>query len=398
MTLMFSNFPPITCLDTADLEEGSDSGNIIKVMSSVMKVVLGLSSLVVGVIVIGAKRTEASRAFFVFGDSLVDSGNNNYLATTARADSPPYGIDYPTHHPTGRFSNGYNLPDLISQRIGSEPILPYLSPDLNGRRLLNGANFASAGIGILNDTGIQFVGIMRMFEQFELFEQYQERLGGVIGAEEAQRVVNGALVLMTLGGNDFVNNYFLTPITPRSNQFTISQFSRYIISEYRNILMRLYELGARRVLVTGTGPLGCIPSQLAVRSRNGECVPELQQAAKIFNPLLLQMTKQLNSQLGADVFVAVNAFLMNMNFITYPQTYGFVTSKIACCGQGPYNGIGQCNPLSRLCLNRDAYAFWDPFHPSQRALEFIVDEIFSGTHHLMTPMNLSTIMAIDSNT
>ncbi|KAB1206550.1 hypothetical protein CJ030_MR7G016004 [Morella rubra] len=55
-----------------------------------------------------------ARAFFVFGDSLVDSGNNNYLATTACADVPPYGIDYPTHRPTGRFSNGLNIPNLIS--------------------------------------------------------------------------------------------------------------------------------------------------------------------------------------------------------------------------------------------------------------------------------------------
>lgn len=61
----------------------------------------------------GAQQVEA-RAFFVFGDSLVDNGNNNYLATTARADAPPYGIDYPTGRPTGRFSNGYNIPDFIS--------------------------------------------------------------------------------------------------------------------------------------------------------------------------------------------------------------------------------------------------------------------------------------------
>jgi phospholipase/lecithinase/hemolysin len=59
-------------------------------------------------------QAEAARAFFVFGDSLVDNGNNNYLATTARADSPPYGIDYPTRRPTGRFSNGRNIPDFIS--------------------------------------------------------------------------------------------------------------------------------------------------------------------------------------------------------------------------------------------------------------------------------------------
>lgn len=72
-------------------------------------------ALVVTVLDTVASQAVAARAFFVFGDSLVDNGNNNYLATTARADSPPYGIDYPTHRPTGRFSNGLNLPDIISE-------------------------------------------------------------------------------------------------------------------------------------------------------------------------------------------------------------------------------------------------------------------------------------------
>lgn len=71
-------------------------------------------SLVLALTIVIVPQTEA-RAFFVFGDSLVDSGNNNYLATTARADAPPYGIDYPTRRPTGRFSNGFNIPDIISQ-------------------------------------------------------------------------------------------------------------------------------------------------------------------------------------------------------------------------------------------------------------------------------------------
>lgn len=49
-------------------------------------------------------------------------------------------------------------PPLAGQKIGqSQPPLPYLSPQLTGQRLLVGANFASAGIGILNDTGVQFV-------------------------------------------------------------------------------------------------------------------------------------------------------------------------------------------------------------------------------------------------
>lgn len=71
---------------------------------------LGLILLLIGSLVCQAQ----ARAFFVFGDSLVDNGNNDYLLTTARADNYPYGIDYPTRRPTGRFSNGYNIPDLIS--------------------------------------------------------------------------------------------------------------------------------------------------------------------------------------------------------------------------------------------------------------------------------------------
>lgn len=48
---------------------------------------------------------------------------------------------------------------ISGDALGSVPTLPYLSPELQGDRLLVGANFASAGIGILNDTGVQFVSL-----------------------------------------------------------------------------------------------------------------------------------------------------------------------------------------------------------------------------------------------
>ncbi|CAN4115230.1 unnamed protein product [Withania somnifera] len=268
------------------------------------------------------------RAFFVFGDSLVDNGNNNYLATSARADSPPYGIDYPTHSPTGRFSNGLNIPDIISEKLGMEPTLPYLSPELQGEKLLVGANFASAGVGILNDTGMQFVNIIRIGQQLQYFQ--------------------------------------------------------------------LYSLGARRVIVTGTGPLGCVPAIIAQRSQDGNCVYDLQQAAVLFNPQLVEMVNGLNSEIGSYVFVAADTNQMHLDFVTNPQAFGFVTSKVACCGQGPYNGIGLCTPLSNLCPNRDEYAFWDPFHPSEKANRIIVEQILTGTIDYMHPMNLSTIMVMDS--
>ena len=63
---------------------------------------------------LGFLEAQKTPAIYVFGDSLVDNGNNNFLATSARANYPPYGIDFPTRQPTGRFSNGLNVPDLIS--------------------------------------------------------------------------------------------------------------------------------------------------------------------------------------------------------------------------------------------------------------------------------------------
>ena len=91
-------------------------------------------------------------------------------------------------------------------------------------------------------------------------------------------------------------------------------------------LQRLYKLGARRVLVTGTGPMGCVPAERAMRSRNGECAAELQQASALFNPQLVQMLQGLNKKFHADVFIVANTHKMHMDFITNPQAFGTLVS------------------------------------------------------------------------
>lgn len=58
-------------------------------------------------------RNESIPAVFVFGDSIVDTGNNNNLVTPVKSNFPPYGRDFMGGIPTGRFSNGKVPPDLI---------------------------------------------------------------------------------------------------------------------------------------------------------------------------------------------------------------------------------------------------------------------------------------------
>lgn len=70
-------------------------------------------AVMVMLLVLGEAAPQAP-CYFIFGDSLVDNGNNNQLSSLARANYLPYGIDFP-NGPTGRFSNGKTTVDVISQ-------------------------------------------------------------------------------------------------------------------------------------------------------------------------------------------------------------------------------------------------------------------------------------------
>lgn len=94
------------------------------------------------------------------------------------------------------------------------------------------------------------------------------------------------------------------------------------------MLQQLYNLGARRVLVTGTGPLGCVPTEIAQRGRNGNCAEDPQKAADLFNPRLIDMINRLNNNIGSHVFIAANAFRMHMDFIQSPQAYGNISISL----------------------------------------------------------------------
>eukprot|EP01018_Ginkgo_biloba_P039189 Gb_41560 [translate_table: standard] len=87
-------------------------------------------------------------ALYIFGDSTVDPGNNNHLATLVKANFPPYGRDFADHKPTGRFCNGQISGDIISALLGLSDTLPaYLDPAFQGQKLLTGASFASSASG-----------------------------------------------------------------------------------------------------------------------------------------------------------------------------------------------------------------------------------------------------------
>lgn len=85
------------------------------------------------------------------------------------------------------------------------------------------------------------MNVTRMHTQLDYFKAYQRRMTALIGATRTKRLVNQALFLMTVGGNDFVNNYYLVPSSARSRQYSLPQYVKLLICEYRKHLqVKLY--------------------------------------------------------------------------------------------------------------------------------------------------------------
>lgn len=84
---------------------------------NIVKWIMNLCVMMVVVLGLWSSKVEADPqvpCYFIFGDSLVDDGNNNNLNSLAKANYLPYGIDF-NGGPTGRFSNGKTTVDVIGE-------------------------------------------------------------------------------------------------------------------------------------------------------------------------------------------------------------------------------------------------------------------------------------------
>lgn len=86
----------------------------------------------------------------------------------------------------------------------------------------------------------------------------------------------------------------------------------------------MYELGARRFLIAGVGPLGCIPNQLATKSSDGNCVAYINELIQGFNAQVLQLVGELNAdpQLKGAIFLYGKVYEKFEDILQHPHSYG----------------------------------------------------------------------------
>ncbi|XP_045827312.1 GDSL esterase/lipase At2g42990-like [Trifolium pratense] len=327
---------------------------------------IALLILITQISMVVCKTRNHVPAVIVFGDSSVDSGNNNKIATLLKSNFKPYGRDFEGGRPTGRFCNGRVPSDFIAEAFGIKKNIPaYLDPAYTIDDFVTGVCFASAGTGYDNATS-DVLNVIPLWKEVEYFKEYQEKLRVHVGKEKANYIISEALYLISLGTNDFLENYYIFPT--RQFHFTESQYQDFLVDIAENFVKKIYSLGARKLSITGLIPMGCLPLERAINIfGDHDCNEKYNNVAKQFNVKLENMISKISKELPQLKALSANPYHIFNDIITRPSFYGFEEAEKACCSTGTFEMSYLCsdkNPLT--CKDANKYVFWDAFHPSEK--------------------------------
>ncbi|XP_050383870.1 GDSL esterase/lipase 1-like [Argentina anserina] len=301
-------------------------------------------------------------ALFIFGDSVFDVGNNDYINTTDIFQSNfwPYGESY-FRYPTGRFSNGRLIPDFIAEYASLPYIQPYLQPGFDD--YIYGVNFASGGAGALAETYQGFA--IGLKTQLSYFKNVEKQLRHKLGDGEAYTLISTAVYLISIGINDYY-----TPLTKNYSSTQNEEYVGMVIGNLTNAIGEIYKVGGRKFGIANLLPLGCLPS---FRIRNpdniGACMEEAISLVESHNIELAKALPELKSQLQGFKYASADFYTYLTERMNRPSEYGLREGKAACCGSGPYRGHQNCGGRGgvkeyELCDNVTQYVFFDN-HPTE---------------------------------
>ncbi|MED6149146.1 hypothetical protein PIB30_059658 [Stylosanthes scabra] len=305
----------------------------------------------------GARKTKRAvgsngiTKLFVFGDSYVDTGNFVHSPSF----KPPYGMTFPGY-PSGRFSDGHVLTDLIAEYLGIDSPIPSAARNLTN--IQNGINFAHGGTGVF-DTNIDGPNLTAQIDNFE--QLIQQNLF-------TKRDLEVAYVLVNAGANDYTTHIKTNGI------FDIPTFTSTLVNKLGDDLRRFASLGIGRVAVSLLQPVGCLPLITNIDFHLG-CIGLLNRVSKNHNKLLNDVIQELNHERQwGQTFVPLNLYAGFISTIDMmmkkahnensSSTNAIENALKACCVTSIGHDCGDVNHYA-VCDHPDVYFFWDDVHPSQ---------------------------------
>ncbi|GLJ22972.1 hypothetical protein SUGI_0433370 [Cryptomeria japonica] len=262
---------------------------------------LGINVLTLFLQAAGQKQPLVS-ALYVFGDSTIDPGNNNFPATIVKADFPPYGRDFPNGQPTGRFTNGRLITDQLSELAGLSILLGLLT--------------------------FNHWNVLPLEKQVENFRLYKAQLVKQFGHEIADRTICQALFAISGGTDDFANNYFINPLTRK--KYTIEQFQDLLLNSLSKFIQNVYNEGATNIGIVGLPPFGCLPLQISLHNIvENTCVEEFNDVASSFNSKIKALIEKIRPNFPGVLIAYLDIYDKLFEIIKSPTKYGKLSYSVA---------------------------------------------------------------------
>ncbi|KAI3968080.1 hypothetical protein MKX01_015600 [Papaver californicum] len=361
-------------------------------VSMVFMSIQSLSFLLCLTMFVGKSSGLTVPAIYLFGDSLLDSGNNNFLQNMAKSNYTPYGIDFPSG-PTGRTTNGATGGDFIAQFLGLPYPPAYLSLSEARRRITTtGINYASGASGILPETGTILGDVLTLDEQIDYFNSTVTNdlrriysIPTILSATLAR-----SIFVISTGSNDYLNNYLQTQFSNTSQTYPPQEFANLLLDTFEQQLTTIYKLGGRKFLVYGLGALGCLP--IVIASANPPptsiCVEDVNNLINIYNNGLPAMLQRLASSLQGSTFVRADLFAFGYAQFQDPVKFGYANGRTPCCS---FDASGKCIPGQSPCSDRDNRLYYDAIHPVEQVNNQFARECFFRNTTLCTPINIKQL-------
>ncbi|KAL6190850.1 hypothetical protein ACLB2K_037244 [Fragaria x ananassa] len=212
-----------------------------------------------------------------------------------------------------------------------------------------------------------------MDAQIDNFANTRQDIISRIGILAALKLLNRALFSVTIGSNDFINNY-LVPVISEAERKSIPP------ETFVGILIARLRLQITREVNWVADPDSCaaFPNQLS----------------RSFNAKLRTLVTELNNNLPGAKFVYADVYSIVEDIIDNYKSYGFQNTNSACCRVARcYGGLIPCGPQpSKVCVNRSKYVFWDAYHPSDASNVIIARRLLYGNSSDISPMNIVQLL------
>ncbi|XP_031487928.1 GDSL esterase/lipase At1g71691-like [Nymphaea colorata] len=339
--------------------------------------------------------TESNvKAMFVFGDSIVDCGNNDFLDTYAKCNYFPYGVDF-ILRATGRCTNGRTPADFLGLFLGLPHFLPaFYDPQTRGSSILAGVNYASGASGILDSTR-QSLNVTSLSHQIANFGEttLPDLKSQLNGSFALSSYLSQSIFFFLIGGGDYMAS--CTTSSGVAVECDLQKLTELLIRNYTHHLMKAYDLGARKFVVFNLLQTGCDP--YFKQRNNGSCVDLLNEGSTLFNNALRPALENLSEDLPGFSFVYINMSGIINVIIDDPTTYGLKLTNESCCF---FNAASVTESLcvegDEACPDRSIYAYYDGLHLTEKLYMHLSAKAYSSDLQTEAyPFNVEVLANLD---